>query len=85
MSAVETRGQKQRGEIKITLKLHEPINDISPEQIKHYQLSDESLRDIRQKEMRDEIIDCKDGSTVNYFIKQGLYYRQYRNGGEVLK
>ena len=82
VSAVETRGQKQRRENKITLKVPKPINDISPEQIKHYQLSDESLSDIRQKERRGEIIDCKDGSTVNYFIKQGLYYRQYRNGGE---
>lgn len=82
VSAVETRGQKQRRDIKTSLKVPEPINDISPEQMKHYQLSDESLSDIRQQEKRGEIIDCKDGSTVNYFIKQGLYYRQYRKEGD---
>ena len=82
VSAVETRAQKQKGKMKTSLKVPEPINDISPEQIRQYQLSDETLNDVRDKGTTGEIINCKDGSTVQYYVKQGLYYRLYTCAGD---
>ena len=68
MSAVETRGQKQNKEIKISLKVSELINDVSPEQIKDYQESDETLSEVRQNACTGEIVHCKAGSMVMIWL-----------------
>ena len=77
VSAVETRAQKQKKETKVTLRVPEPVSMVSIEQLKEYQENDETLSDIRHKASTGETIHGKDGSSIKYFIKQGVYYRHF--------
>ena len=88
VSAVETRAQKKKKDVKTFLKIPEPIKEVSSEQIRLYQESDETLSEIRNMESTGETKVCKDGSMVKYVIKKNLYYRQYSKAGgnaEIIK
>ena len=81
VSAVETRAQKKKKDVKTSLKIPEPIKEVSSEQIRLYKESDETLSEIRNMESTGETKVCKDGSMVKYVIKKNLYYRQYSKAG----
>ena len=88
VSAVETRAQKKKKDVKTYLKVPEPTKEVSSEQIRLYQESDETLSEIRNMESTGETKVCKDGSKVKYVIKKDLYYRQYSKAGgntEIIK
>ena len=69
--------------VKTSLKVPEPIKEVSSKQIRLYQESDETLSEIRNMESTRETKVCKDGSMVKYVIKKNLYYRQYSKAGGI--
>ena len=70
---VETRAQKKKKDVKIYLKVPKPIKEVSSEQIRLYQETDETLSEIRNMESTGKTKVCKDGSKVKYVIKTDLY------------
>ena len=80
VNAVETRRQKEMNKRRNTLIVPAAINDI-----KRLQDEDDSLRYIRNQTEKGETKVEKDGSTVRYIQKKGLYYREFKKGDRIAR
>ena len=78
VSAVKTRAQRRRGNLD-NLIVPEAIKEYNFQDIVSLQTSDKSLSFIREKAASSEVRVSKDGSSVQYIQKNGLYYRKYRS------
>ena len=82
VGAVETRAQKQKNKVIKPLAVPDPVQNVSQEEIISQQKSDESLNDLRLKASSGEVLKCKNGSSVQYVMKNGMYYRKFICSGE---
>ena len=78
VSAVETRAQKKRG-LPDNLVVPDPISEYNVQDLIALQRSDKSLEFIREKAASNEVKVSKDGSSVQYIQKNGLFYRRYKS------
>ena len=83
INAVETRNQKAMKNQKNTLVVPSAINQYSFNDLVRLQAEDASLDFIRTQADKGDVKMSKDGSTVRYVQKRGLYYREFKKGDTV--
>ena len=82
VSAVETRAQKERNKITKPLVVPCPVQTVSRDEVISQQKSDAVLSDFWLKANSGEIIECSNGSTIQYIVKDELLYRKFTCTGE---
>ena len=80
-NAVETRAQKIKQKKQDTLKVPDSISEYTVSDLVSLQAEDSSLAYIKDKAVSAEVKLAKNGSSVQYIQKKGLYYRQYKAAG----
>ena len=80
-NAVETRAQKIKQKKQDTLKVPDSISGYTVSDLVSLQAEDSSLAYIKDKAVSAEVKLAKNGSSVQYIQKKGLYYRQYKAAG----
>ena len=81
-NAVETRAQKIKQNKKNTLVVPEAVNEYSVENLIELQSGDVSLSYIRNQAQTGEVKTSRDGSSIQYVRKNGLYYRVFQKLGK---
>ena len=82
VNAVETRAQIQRNKTVKPLSVPCPVLNVSKEEVIKQQKSDETLSGLSLKANSGEIIECSNGSTIQYHWKNEMLYRQFKSPGE---
>ena len=82
VSAVETRAQKERNKITKPLVVPCPVQTVSVDEVISQQKSDAVLSDFWLKANSGEIIECSNGSTIQYIVKNELLYRKFTCTGK---
>lgn len=77
LNAVETRAQQLKQNKKNTLVVPVTVNKYTANDLVSQQSEDDTLPYIRDKSSSGEVMVGKNGSTVKYIQKNGLYYRQF--------